>query len=560
MNGSPGYGNSSPFTSAQRQRAAPRPLPPKLRIAFIHPDLGIGTCSPLARGAERLVVDAAVGLQARGHHVEVFTSHHQDGPRGRSFEETRDGTLKVHVLGNSIFPPSLLGRFTIICAILRQFHLTLSFLLATLLYHLSSLPILSSFILPQAHPFTSSSDWSPRRQLAPFDVVVVDQLSASIPLLRWLGANRVVFYCHFPDLLLSPSRSAHEHITGARDWSLRGQLRGIYRAPIDRFEETTTGEADKILVNSRFTQGVFGKTFATMGRVPRVVYPGIDVDAYGKEVDVKEADEWLVPTQPTLLSINRFELKKDVELAVASFARAREAQPNLQLILAGGYDPRLPDNVSTLAKLQELATSLELTHYTYAASPLKPTDGASPDLSEISTSPPTSPSQVLFLLNMTNDHKALLLSSTSVVALLYTPSYEHLGIVPLEAMASGLPVLATDTGGPTETIVDAGLEDPSTTGLLRVPSAEVWATALKDLLALSPERRREIGSEGQRRTRKEFSVAKLAQEMEVACKDAAAIGDSVYEEVGFMKCVAFFSIGAFVATAGVIAFWLGGRV
>lgn len=37
------------------------------------------------------MVDAAVGLQKRGHHVEVFTSHHEDGEAGRSFEETRDG-------------------------------------------------------------------------------------------------------------------------------------------------------------------------------------------------------------------------------------------------------------------------------------------------------------------------------------------------------------------------------------------------------------------------------------------------------------------------------------
>lgn len=44
-----------------------------------------------AGGAERLVVDAAVGLQKRGHTVEVFTSHHEDGKAGRSFEETRDG-------------------------------------------------------------------------------------------------------------------------------------------------------------------------------------------------------------------------------------------------------------------------------------------------------------------------------------------------------------------------------------------------------------------------------------------------------------------------------------
>lgn len=52
-------------------------------VVFFHPDLGIG-------GAERLVVDAAVGLQNRGHKVVIFTSHCD--PK-HCFEEARDGTI-----------------------------------------------------------------------------------------------------------------------------------------------------------------------------------------------------------------------------------------------------------------------------------------------------------------------------------------------------------------------------------------------------------------------------------------------------------------------------------
>jgi alpha-1,3/alpha-1,6-mannosyltransferase len=50
-------------------------------IAFFHPDLGIG-------GAERLIIDAAVGLQKRGHKVVIFTSHCD--PQ-HCFDEARDG-------------------------------------------------------------------------------------------------------------------------------------------------------------------------------------------------------------------------------------------------------------------------------------------------------------------------------------------------------------------------------------------------------------------------------------------------------------------------------------
>lgn len=54
----------------------------KKTVVFFHPDLGIG-------GAERLVVDAAVGLQNRGCKVVIFTSHCD---KGHCFEEARDGT------------------------------------------------------------------------------------------------------------------------------------------------------------------------------------------------------------------------------------------------------------------------------------------------------------------------------------------------------------------------------------------------------------------------------------------------------------------------------------
>ena len=42
----------------------------------------------MAGGAERLVVDAALGLQKLGHSVDIYTSHHDPS---HCFEETRDG-------------------------------------------------------------------------------------------------------------------------------------------------------------------------------------------------------------------------------------------------------------------------------------------------------------------------------------------------------------------------------------------------------------------------------------------------------------------------------------
>ncbi|SCV67043.1 BQ2448_5689 [Microbotryum intermedium] len=549
--------NNSPFAAppAYHREHEPVELPSELRIAFLHPDLGIG-------GAERLVVDAAVALQQRGHHVEVFTSYHEDGPKGRSFEETRNGTLKVHVLGAWLVPRSILGRFKVVCAMLRQLHLAFSFLLACLLYHLSGLPLLSSLLIPETKPFSSSADWSPLRQLAPFDVLVVDQLSTAIPLLRWFGQNRIVFYCHFPDLLLSPSRPASSAANDPRKdppWTIAREIRSMYRRPIDTLEQETTGQADKIVVNSGFTAEVFVSTFRTIGRVPRVVYPAVDIKAFGKTVEMGKEDKWLQSQDPMLLSINRFEGKKDIALAVDSFARIAEDHPKLRLVIAGGYDPRLADNVKTLSSLQRLATKHELSYYTYTSSSAAASSGSNAELyksANVSTTPPAEAPRILFLLNLTGAQKDALLQAPSLVALLYTPSFEHFGIVPIEAMASQSPVLATNSGGPTESIVDDGLDSETTTGLLRVPSADVWATALKDLLALSLKRRQEMGSKGKQRAEKVFSLPRLGEEMEKACVDAARIGKPISSETGFLKLMAFIGIGAFCFISGVVAFWL----
>ena len=53
----------------------------KKSVVFVHPDLGIG-------GAERLVIDAAVGLQSCGHKVTILTSYRD---KKHCFDEARDG-------------------------------------------------------------------------------------------------------------------------------------------------------------------------------------------------------------------------------------------------------------------------------------------------------------------------------------------------------------------------------------------------------------------------------------------------------------------------------------
>lgn len=83
-------------------------------------------------------------------------------------------------------------------------------------------------------------------------------------------------------------------------------------------------------------------------------------------------------------------------------------------------------------------------------------------------SAPVVPSKnhVRFIRSFTDAEKRQLLKECTAV--IYTPSHEHFGIVPLETMASVRPVIAVNNGGPLETVIH------KETGFLCEPSAKVW--------------------------------------------------------------------------------------
>lgn len=82
-------------------------------------------------------------------------------------------------------------------------------------------------------------------------------------------------------------------------------------------------------------------------------------------------------------------------------------------------------------------------------------------------------------------------------AVLYTPQHEHFGIVPLEAMASGRPVVACNSGGPTESVPD------SKGGFLCDPSPAAWAEALEALL--DPKAAAKMGTAARSHVQEAFS-------------------------------------------------------
>lgn len=195
------------------------------------------------------------------------------------------------------------------------------------------------------------------------------------------------------------------------------------------------------------------------------------------------------------MSINRFERKKNVELALKAFVETKERVAKdifdtYRLVLAGGYDHRVIENVDYLKELDQLATSYGLETFTIRPGSLEK---------------PPATAKVVFLCSFNDRQRTYLLDNSQVM--LYTPSFEHFGITPVEGMYACLPVIAANNGGPLETIKD------KETGLLLDPTPEAWAAGLADMM-LSKYDLNEMGKQGRDHVKAKFSLEAFAVELE----------------------------------------------
>ena len=121
-----------------------------------------------------------------------------------------------------------------------------------------------------------------------------------------------------------------------------------------------------------------------------------------------------------------------------------------------------------------------------------------------------------------SDLPALIRSCDVMVAV---PWYEPFGIVPLEAMACGVPVIASAVGGLTDTVVDG------VTGLLVPPrDPDLLAVTVNRLLADRPLRRT-MGRAGYRRVQSRYGWDAIARGTENSYR-AAVQARSMAAEVG----------------------------
>ncbi|KAL7077218.1 hypothetical protein ACQ4LE_004117 [Meloidogyne hapla] len=413
-----------------------------MKVVFLHPDFGIG-------GAERLVLDSALALKKKGHKVCIITNQFSVD---HCFEELKDFKGDLEVVARKM-PRTIFGKFYALCAYIRI--------------------CIAAFYVCLYHRDT--------------DLIFCDQISAPLLILRlFCSGASLLFYCHYPDKLLAIKRDTY--------------LKKLYRLVIDNIEAWTICWADKILVNSNFTNGVVQETFPALINSPlSILYPSINCEFFdnalkkfkenGTDEIEKTLSEDLVDLIKqketiTFLSVNRFERKKNIELAIQAFAFlltkiSSENSKRCVLVIAGGYDPLNSENIEHFDELVKLSEKLGVAD------------------------------KIKFVKSPNDISKIWLMSIARLI--IYTPTGEHFGIVPVEAMFLNTPVLAVNNGGPTETIID------KKTGFLCPPEKEIFAESMEFAIN-ETEIIKEMGIMGCQNVEKNFSFDSFSDKLnQIVC-------------------------------------------
>lgn len=244
-----------------------------------------------------------------------------------------------------------------------------------------------------------------------------------------------IIYCHHPERYLVK----------------RGDLlRRLLHLPIDRAEKRGFQGADVIACNSGFTLDAIKRAFSRDGII---AYPGVDIERF----TFSEKDEGF------LLSVNRIMPNKNLELALDALAELKNKGKNVRLVIAGTVQQGFESYLDTLKK-------------------------------EISNR--RLDDDIKIMTNVPDKELLDLYSNCSVF--LYTPTGEHYGFGPVEAMASGKPVIASKVGGPSETVLNGE------TGFVVDADAKMWSEKIS-LLIDDAELRKKMGENGRKRVEENYT-------------------------------------------------------
>jgi glycosyltransferase involved in cell wall biosynthesis len=239
------------------------------------------------------------------------------------------------------------------------------------------------------------------------------------------------------------------------------------RIPLER---TLCADVDLVIATCQDEVRELRQLGAADDRV-RVVPCGVDLGVFTPGTARTHQEDEDRPLR--LLSLGRLVERKGVATVVEALARLGDQAPPVELLVAGGPPLGELDRDPEVRRLRDRAEQLGVGD------------------------------RVRFLGAVSHEDVPNLLRDVDVVAC--TPWYEPFGIVPLEAAACGLPVIASAVGGMLDTVVH------ERTGLL-VPPRDPAAVA-DALLRLSDRRfRLRLGAGARVRAERQYGWASVARQ------------------------------------------------
>lgn len=289
------------------------------------------------------------------------------------------------------------------------------------------------------------------------------------------GGQPTVFHAHDWLSLDSARELKYEYklpmvaTVHATEWGRHGGIYNDTSKYIHEQEYWLTYEAWRIIVCSEFMREQVGLQFNAPKDKVDVIYNGIDASKFEFDWPVEEQKAWraklALPEEKIVIFVGRFVREKGIQVLLNAANVVLAQEPNTKFLIVGG------GNRERLEKFVHWA-GLE--------------------------------GKVLFTGFMANRSLHQLYRCADVAV--FPSLYEPFGIVALEGMAAGIPVVTSDAGGLREVVLH---DETGTTSYSGDPESLGWAIlqVIRD-----PERAQRLQRAARKRLGEDFAWSKLADE------------------------------------------------
>ena len=252
----------------------------------------------------------------------------------------------------------------------------------------------------------------------------------------------------------------------ATEWGRHGGIFSDTSRAISEREYWLTYEAWRVIVCSQFMRGEAERLFGCPGDKVEVIFNGVEAERFAGECDDELRAKYAAPDEKIVLYVGRFVHEKGIGVLLDAMSAVLAREPKTRFVLVGGAAGGDREKFEGFVRWAALADRVTFAGFV--------------------SGPPL--------------HALYRVADVAVFPSLYEP----FGIVALEAMAAGVPVVSSDAGGLREIVVHdatgtstyAGDDASLAWGILRV---------LGD-----PARARRLAESAKARLRVEFDWGRIA--------------------------------------------------